>query len=187
MPDEVESRLLAILAMVNDWLKFAEAKAAALVAVSGSAATGVAYITYLTVKADAPRPLLVGLPTAEACLLLSLAVALLAFFPQTDLAKFLTKDKDRPAAADNLYYFGHLRKYAPAHLAAAVARLYADETHYDAGEHRSHTDLAAQIVANSRITVAKLRLFALATILLAVAVAVLVGALLVTAFLRAVG
>jgi len=185
--DEVETRLLAILDMVNDWLKFAEAKSLALIALSGSGATGLALITYQTVKADTRITLIVGLLATEACLVLSLAVALLSLFPQTNLAKFLTRDTERPVASDNLYYFGHLRKYTPALLAAAVAQRYAKDTHYDADAHCSHTDLAAQLIANSRITAAKLQLFSLAAILLAAAVAVLVAALLLTGLLRALG
>jgi len=180
VPDEVESHLLTIFDIVTGWLKFAETKAAVLVALTGTATSGLGYIISQA-YADVPTPLGVGLLATELCLVGSLAVALLSFLPQTELARFLTKSEETPTGDDNLYYFGHLYKYAPRHLAERIALLYAGEQHYDATRHRSHVDLAAQIIANSRITITKFRLFTIASSLLAVAGLVLLVSLIVTA------
>ncbi|HEY7037011.1 MAG TPA: Pycsar system effector family protein [Thermomicrobiales bacterium] len=157
--DEVEQRLLSILAMVNDWLKFAETKNAGLVGL-GSAGAAVA-ASFLSQADD--RVLTVGLGIAAVLLSICVLIGLASFFPRTSLARYLTHDAGRPGAADNLYYYGHLARYAPAALVEAIARDYAQTGYTDVVHARSRDDLAAQIIVNSRITLAKLQLFGIAT------------------------
>jgi hypothetical protein len=178
MSDEVEARLEAILERVDAWLKFAEAKNTALIVVTGGASAALAQ---QVTRVGVTKPLRDGLLAAEVCLLVALATALLSFFPQTDLAKRLTKRSDHPDDADNFYYYGHLAKYAPADLPALVARHYTGAQSYDPAGRRSHTDLAAQIGVNASITLAKLRLFSIAVAILMVALAILIVTLLVAA------
>jgi hypothetical protein len=164
--DEVEQRLLSILAMVNDWLKFAETKNAGLVGL-GSAGTAVA-ASFLNQSKG--RALTVGLGMAAVLLAISVLIGLASFFPRTSLARHLTRDVGGPGAKDNLYYYGHLAKYAPAALVEAIARDYAQTGYTDIVHARSRDDLAAQIIVNSRITLAKLQLFGIATWFFAAAV-----------------
>jgi uncharacterized membrane protein YhaH (DUF805 family) len=161
--DEVEQRLLSILAMVNDWLKFAETKNAGLV---GLGAAGTAVISSFLGSSD-DTVLVVGLAVAVVLMALSVLVGLASFFPRTSLARHLTHDVGKPGEDDNLYYYGHLAKYAPGALVDAIARDYAQTGFTDVVHARSRNDLAAQIIVNSRITLAKLELFGIATWLFA--------------------
>jgi hypothetical protein len=176
--DDLEARLIVILGMVNDWLKFAEAKNAVLVALSGAATGGI--LSYLSSNADVAASLVVGLVAAQLVLLLSLLVALVSFFPQTDLARWLTRNDEPTDESDNLYFYGHLAKYAPHDLVERIASLYVGTGQCPVPPYRSHLDLASQIVINSRIAAAKLRLFAIATALLVIAVFVGAAAVFVT-------
>ncbi len=161
--DEVEQRLLSILAMVNDWLKFAETKNAGLVGL-GSAAAAV-ILSFLGSTDDAV--FLVGLGTAAVLMALSVLVGLASFFPRTSLARRLTREIGHPGECDNLYFYAHLARYSPSALVEAIARDYAQTGYSDVVHARSRTDLAAQIIVNSRITLAKLELFGFAVWLFA--------------------
>jgi hypothetical protein len=154
--EPLEAKLTAILGMVNDWLKFAEAKNLALAGFTG---TGAAVALAAYAELDDPAVWQsVGFLLAVGVLLSGLVCALLSFLPQTNLTAWLAEPRGRPAPDDNLYFYGHLVKYAPRHLAEAVARRYLDR-HAEDEPSASDVDLAAQIVANARITVWKLRLF----------------------------
>jgi hypothetical protein len=174
--DEVEQRLLSILAMVNDWLKFAETKNAGLV---GLGSAGVAVVGSFLGQAH-DRVLIVGLGIAAVLVSISVLVGLVSFFPRTGLARHLTHEVGAPSAADNLYYYGHLARYAPVALVEAIARDYAQTGHTDVVHARSREDLAAQIIVNSRITLAKLQLFAIATWFFALAAVTGLAAVLVS-------
>ena len=157
--DEVEQRLLSILGMVNDWLKFAETKNAGLV---GLGSAGAAVLASFLNPAD-DRVLKVGLAIAAVTVSISVLVGLASFFPRTSLARLLTRGVERPGEGDNLYYFCHLAKYTPATLVEAIARDYAQTGYTEVVHARSREDLAAQIIINSRITLDKLHLFGIAT------------------------
>lgn len=160
MPESIrgevlEAKLLGMLGMVNDWLKFAEAKNFGIVTIASAAMA--ALLNYVS----GPRPIEVFqgiiLLVSGLFLTMGLIAGLLSFFPRTDLAGVLGGKQGMPERDDNLYYFGHLATYRPRHLAEAVARRYAGGGPDDVGE--VHLALAAQIVTNARITMWKLRLF----------------------------
>jgi hypothetical protein len=161
--DEIEQRLIAILAMVNDWLKFAETKNAAVV---GLGSAGVAVLASIISGQD-DTLLQVGLALAVVLVAGSVLVGLGSFFPRTSLARHLTREVGKPAANDNLYYYGHLAKYEPASLVETIAREYIQVDITDEVYPRSRHDLAAQIIVNSRIALDKLHLFAISTALFA--------------------
>lgn len=167
--DPVEKRLQGLLVMVNDWLKFAEAKNAGLVGLS-AAGVGLGLSTLARIDGTILR---VGLAVGEVLLVLSLLVGLGSFFPRTSLARVLTKKPRSPRDDDNLYFYAHLAKYAPRDLAVLVASAYARADPAGAEPARSHVDLAAQVVVNSRITMAKLELFAIAAVLFGAAIVAL--------------
>ena len=167
--ETLEATLLTVLEMVNDWLKFAEAKNAGAV---GAAVGGCAVLSASLTsdkRPPVPTPAALGLGLGGACLVLALLLALLALLPQTRpqtlLARLLAGRQGPPPGRGNLYYYGDLARYTPRALAQALAARHGEVPVGD-----GHLDLAAQIVVNSRITVAKLRLFSLAVGCLAGAV-----------------
>ncbi len=174
----VEAQLLTILTLVNDWLQFAEAKNGGIIALVGVATAGI--LAYTASEDDVAGLLRFGLIAAMFFLVASLVVALLAFLPRTNPAELPPKDGEMPSDGDNLYFFGDLRKYRPEQLAAAVATLYEGIQHYDPARHRSHTDLASQIIYNSRITTIKNDRFRLAVFLTLVAVGVAIACSILT-------
>lgn len=178
--EEVEERLFRILDMVNDWLKFAETKNAGLV---GLSSTGVSIIAiYLVEVEDLGTFSVAGMLAGAILLIASLVVAFTSFIPQSDLARVLTGDPGRPRPGDNLYYYGHLARYRPAELAAAVGRRYAGIATYDPTRYPSHTDLAAQITINARIATSKYELFTMSAWLFFGGVLVAITTLLINVF-----
>lgn len=165
--EKVENRLLTILEMVNEWLQFAEAKNAGLVALD---ALALAAILTILPSAEVAEPVARGLAAASVLLLLSLGISLWSFLPRSDVGK-LTAAARRPRATDNLYFYGDVCGYRPEQLAAAIARRYDRIEGYDPRQHPSHVDLASQVIANSRITVAKNEYFRAATLLALLALA----------------
>lgn len=159
--DPLEAVLFSILGLVNDWLKFAEAKNGGVV---GLASAAIALLLgYVSETPSLPAQARVSLALGSACLLGSLIVGLGSFFPRTNLPGLLAGHRGEPGGSDNLYYFGHIAKYSPSHLAEAVGRRYLSGKGEAVGE--GHHDLAAQAVTNARITVWKLRMFGVAVAL----------------------
>jgi hypothetical protein len=158
----IETRLLTILEMVNEWLQFAEAKNAGLVALD---ALGLAAILTYLPAADTPSPLAGGLVAASFLLLLSLGTSLWSFLPRSDTGKLVPTTDQSRRNSDNLYFYGDICGYRPEQLAAAIARRYEKVPDYEPAQHESHVDLASQIVANSRITVTKNGYFRVATMI----------------------
>lgn len=155
----VETRLLALLAIVNDWLKYAETKNSLIVGLAsagllGSLATLPKAIESSTYYGAAISLLVAG----EAALATSVSISLTSFLPKTDLEAWVARRVGQTQSSDNLYYYGHLAKYAPEQLAQTFARRYASAERGDAPS-ESAVDVAAQIISNARITLWKLRLF----------------------------
>lgn len=176
--DDLEARLMLLLAMVNQWLQFAENKNTAIV---GLTSTGVTAILVYLVSITPSTLMLSGLLLAGGLMVAGLAVALLSFLPQTSLSRALTAIADAPSDSDNFYFYGHLAKYAGKAdlLAGSIARIYFRMDDYDPAAHRSHLDLATQVTINARITTSKYRLFTRAAVLFVAGVAVAVVTLLV--------
>lgn len=177
--DPLWATLVEILHQVNDWLKYAEAKNAAVIGLASASAAGA--LAYLNERADQSWPVTLGLVLAEVCLVLSLLMGLASFLPQTNLAARLSGAPGQPTAEDNLFFYGHLARYAPRLLAETMARRYTLIGGHPAPVREPHIDLAAQIVTNSRITLSKLRLFSYAVALFALAVLVFTATLVVSA------
>lgn len=166
--EKVETRLLTILEMVNEWLQFAEAKNAGLVAVD---ALGLAAILTILPASAVPDAVGGGLVVASLLLMCSLGISLWSFIPRSDIGKLVSPVGRRPRATDNLYFYGDVCGYRPDQLAAEIARRYDKILDYDPANHPSHVDLASQIIANSRITVAKNGYFRAATLIALLALA----------------
>jgi len=153
---DAEEHLLTVLAMVNDWLKFAEAKNAGLIALAGLSLTGLlSYVAQVNKFIYGAAILLV----AGAVLWLgSLMLGMFSFMPQRTAVKPKTPLREQVDDTDNLYYFGHLASYSSETLLVA---LNGNEQEGSLRE-RFVRNLADQVIINSRITVNKLDLFDLA-------------------------
>ncbi len=171
--DKMETRLLTILAQVNDWLQFAEAKNAGLVALDVIALAAIISILPST-EVEIAEPVAGGLLVSSLLLVLSLAISLWSFIPRGDRRKLVPTIGSPPPGTNNLYFYGDVCDYQPRQLATEIAIRYDRIQHYDPALHPIHVDLASQIITNSRITVAKNGNFRVATIvaLLAFAAAV---------------
>jgi hypothetical protein len=162
MTDEVVGKLLVIFQNVNEWLKFAEAKNAALLAFSGAGMT--ATLTVLATGQNVPKSIQVGILLSTISLGVCTLICAMSFLPKTDLEKLLWA-RNRPSnrlapqpATDNLYFYGDLRKYGNSELLEALARNYCNVRIASPYE-REYLDLATQILINSDIAFSKLIFF----------------------------
>lgn len=164
---DLDERLYRLLQLVNDWLKFAEAKNVAMI---GFASGAIAVVLGFLQGFNMTLPVVAGLALAigEFGLLLTLLVSLASFLPQTNEGRIAASRISHAQAGDNLYYYGHVARYAPQDLVEEILsrHLAGDVSQIDAG----HLDLAGQIVVNARITLRKLRLFTLSVACFAVGV-----------------
>ena len=176
--DKLEVRLLTILAQVNAWLQFAEAKNAGLVALDVIALAAIVSILPST-EVEIAEPVAGGLLVSSLLLVLSLAISLWSFIPRRDRRKLASTTRSPSPGTNNLYFYGDVCGYQPRQLATEIATRYDRIQHYDPALHPSHVDLASQIIANSRITVAKNNNFRVATIVALFAFAAAVAGVLV--------
>jgi hypothetical protein len=155
--DPVESRLQDLLQVVNEWLKFAEAKNGGAVGL-GSGAVAILF-GYLSEGGFGFVPGLF-LVLGVICFVLSAVVGIASFSPRTDFLRLRAMRHGEPIRTDNLYYFGHLAKYSPRQLIDAIVDRYLDD---DARANHDlkdvQMDIASQVTINARITMLKLRLF----------------------------
>jgi hypothetical protein len=173
--DVLVEKLRIIFQNVNEWLKFAEAKNAVLLAFSGTAMT--VTLAVLATVQNLPNSLRVGLLGATALLCVCAFLCAWSFLPKTNLEKILWSRRMsfqamKPQVEDNLYYFGHLRKYNSVTLLDSVNQGYlngAASLPYG----KEAQDLASQIVVNSSIAFRKYQLFTYAAYLLTAAITVL--------------
>jgi len=155
------SELKPIFTNVNDWLKFAEAKNAALIAFDGAAIMGLLSI----VKDFSSGKGIIGIAISIAIVFLaaSLFTVLLSFYPQTRITE-APKDK-AIGENDNLYFWEHIKKYTAEEYLKKL-RETSDSSKPDAETPNGHlnnmrleNDLAIQIITNSRMTSHKYRYF----------------------------
>lgn len=168
--DEMTSKLMTIFPIVNDWLRFAEAKNAILLGFSGAGIT--ATITYLSAVSDIPKSVQVGVLITTFLLCVCSFICSLSFLPRTDLERIVwkrsnpgRKSKDSPSDDDNFYFFGHLYKYQEPILIDAINRLYLGGIIQNI-QKKEYADLANQIINNSEIAYLKFKFFSWALYLL---------------------
>jgi hypothetical protein len=155
-------KLVFIFQNVNEWLKFAEAKNAALLAFSGAGMT--ATLTVLATGQNVPKSIQVGLLLSTISLGVCTLTCAMSFLPKTDLEKLLwvrNRSSGRPTpqpSTDNLYFYGDLRKYNDATLLDELNRSYFNSalSNYYVKE---YSDLVNQILINSDIAFSKLTFF----------------------------
>jgi hypothetical protein len=172
MKDLVE-KLTVIFQNVNDWLKFAEAKNAVLLAFSGAGIT--ATVTLLAAK-DLPDSLEVGLIVATSFLCFCALICSISFLPKTNLEQVLwlrssPSGRKIPQPTDNLYYFGDLKKYTSFELLDALNNQYF-QTRFNPPYEKECEHLANQVVVNAEITFLKFQLFTYALYFLITSIAI---------------
>jgi len=163
--DTLAPRLLELLKLCNDWLKFAETKNVGIVGLAGSGLTFIVVaLGFLRDEGVTPGAG-VALTAASVLMALSLLAGAWSFMPATGMPRWMRLRVGDPRPDDNLYFFGHVAKYAPGPLAEAVARRYEGQPEPVVTD--LHHDLAAQLVVDARITLQKLKLFRWAVLLFA--------------------
>lgn len=169
---ELSTKLLTIFQNVNDWLRFAEAKNAALLAFSGTAMTAI--LTVLITAQGLPNSLRIGLLISTIFLNSCTLLCALSFLPKTNLERLLwIRDKPyrklKPTITDNLYYFGDLQKYSSAELLEALNKQYVNNSAILPYGKESN-DIAIQIIINSSIASMKFYLFTYALYFLIISI-----------------
>jgi hypothetical protein len=154
----MEKRLEEILQHVNGWLKFAEAKNAAIVAFDGTALFGM-----FTLIKDFPWVLSNGYMAAYVlsfCVFssLSLLIALASFLPQIKLPK--PKVAVPNPVSYNLLFYGHLSQQGEKEYLDALASGSSETAKAD--HSALEISYANQIIVNSKITVRKYSYFSAA-------------------------
>ena len=157
--ESIESHLLTIQTMVNDALRFAEGKNAALITFNGAAL----YVSSMS-KTLVPPALMGVLPYLQALLVLSIGVCLLAFLPLLNPPKEPSakevKMREALGNSANIFFFGHLRLFEPEQLVRYVHRIYGQPV--PTALALNECFLSSQLILQSRIAVRKHALFTVA-------------------------
>ena len=184
---DITNKLITILQMVNDWLKFAEAKNAVLLTFSGAGITAI--VTYISTSTNTPNSLRIGLIVSVVFLCISSLVCSLSFLPKTDIEYFIWA-KSKPSRksisqikdTDNFYFFNSLKKYEPSDLLESMNRVYFQDqiqTPYK----REDLDIANQIILNSEIASTKFTFFRFALWILIFSIFITLVSLLISLIL----
>jgi hypothetical protein len=154
----MEQKLTQVFALVNEWLRYAEAKNGALAALAAAALATVSNVL-ATAAALTTTFKVLGVTTAV-CFAFSCSIALLSFVPLVNRPKLSSDRKGvNDAEKDNLLFFGDLCKYTPTEFLDSMTRRYFEKDEYVAADEKYYLDLAEQIIVNSRITAIKFRFF----------------------------
>ena len=165
----MEKKLNSIFRNTNDWLKFAEAKAAALVALNGIAVFG---ILELLINDQLSKVIVFYLYGAIAQLILSTLISLASLVPSLEMPWLFKKIS--PTQSDNLLYFEHIANYSDETFLDA---LYLSCNEKAGNYPRYQKMLANQIVTNSVIARRKYKLFKASIWILVSAISTPIGAI----------
>ena len=160
--DEITVKLTAIFQVAVDWMKFAEAKNAVILAFSGAGITAI--VTSLSTTSKLSQSLYIGFLTSIVFLCITSLVCAISFLPKTDLEHivWLNKKPSKKSGksikdTDNLYFFEELQKYNSMELLEAINKHYF-ENKIQLPYKKEYLDLANQIVINSKIASMKFQL-----------------------------
>lgn len=147
-----EERLFHILSMVNDWLKFAEAKHAILIAFNGASIYGLVNVIDMAWLNDNPffKPYLMFVIIVLA---ITVVVGVLSFIPQLKFIHFNSSSSENQKSS---IYFGHLKDKSAISIIQGI---------YETSEEKFSSlelDIAHQIQQNSTIASNKFDLFTVA-------------------------
>ncbi|MEG5063079.1 DUF5706 domain-containing protein [Microcoleus sp. B3-A4] len=179
----ITDKLLCIFQIVNDWLKFAEAKNAVLLAFCSAAITAI--ITYLSTASTIPNLFRYGLLISMFLLCISSLICSVSFLPKTDIDHFVwsrtksVRNSKFPLKdSDNFYFFNNLNKYDSTELLDAMNRLYF-EGKVQKPYRKEDLDIASQITINSEIASTKFMFFRIALWLLIFSIFIVLISLLI--------
>ncbi len=177
MDDILYKKLITIFQIVNEWLKYAEAKNAILLAFCGTIVAAI--LSYTSAAQNIPRYLLFSLITATIILVFCSLICSISFLPRTHLEGIVwmrnNPSRNRRSSqqdTDNFYYFGHLIKYESSELLESLNRFYLNNKIRPPYK-KEFLDIANQIVINSEITFLKLKLFVFALWFLIISIIVI--------------
>jgi hypothetical protein len=153
-----ERGLVASFLRVHDWVKFAEAKNAALLAFASAWTVAIGNI--LTKDPAAPAIYAGVLPVAGAMFLIAALISILSFMPRVDMRAFLAPD-DASSRPENLLFYGEIRKIPIAEFPKKLRERY-EPPKGKAATEEYLDDLACQIHINSSIADRKFFLFKVA-------------------------
>lgn len=154
-----------VLSRTNEWLKFAEAKNGAIIAVVCSVMFGANRIVLSLEKV--PYYLKLYLAVFFLLSFLSLIVALSSFIPRLSSPFWMEVEEKKDD--DNPFYFGHACKYDSHDYLILLGVIQGHNN-------RISQKIAEQIVVNSRIASIKLRVFAISVWLFLSALTTPIGA-----------
>lgn len=149
--DNVKEDLKEIFKNVNDWLKFAEAKNAGVLAFSSG-------LIFIFLKLQINETNLFLLITYYGLITTSILAIILIFISLSPILNNLFNSNDRIKAGGNknLYFFGHLMTFNTSEEFLKYL-YYKNGSKYHKNEFEE--DLANQIITNSRITDRKYKIF----------------------------
>lgn len=159
----MEERLRYILTTVNEWLKFAEAKNGALLAVDSAIIFGI-----FKLASDSAWPHVIFPYLTISLVIVSSVSCLVSFIPRIKIPTFTLSQK--PDATASLLFYTHIAKYDPESYLKALHGRTDDSTTLSSS---FEMDFARQIVTNSRIAVKKYYCFTVALWLTVVALILL--------------
>ena len=147
----MEERLRNTLSTVNEWVRFAEGKNAALLVADGAAVFGI-----FQVHAGRDLHWAIDLYSVVAITLLvaSAAICLVSFVPELRISWSSSPKQTSPK--DNLLFYGHIANYSPREYLESLCR-QSNTSVESLGQIQEY--YAEQIVVNSRIARAKYRCF----------------------------
>lgn len=161
-----EKLISASLARVIDFVKFGEAKNAALLAFSSAWILSIA--GFLNGRAIEDPWLVVTMRIIVFLFMLAALVLIWSFLPRTKL-DFFHKNPER---ARSLIFFGDIAKFEAGEYKQRLRERYFPEEENSFNQN-ALDDLAIQIYANSRVAHDKFRMFQIAAILVCVAIILL--------------
>lgn len=160
MKKALDDELHRIFTLVNDWLKFAEAKNGALFALSGAGVAAI--LSFFASKENLAFHWKAGLIASFMFLCVAAVFAIFSFLPAI---KFVSHSYGAPDEQDNLIFFGHIAKYL-GQEELLVTRIYTwyvlnqtdpvpDPAEFSFS--RLHLHLAHQMINNSQLAMRKFK------------------------------
>lgn len=151
MSNSLDDKLESIFKNVNEWLKFAEQKNAALVVLNGSSIWGLSLILRNTTNLSKFE--LISSSIVYLLITLSTLLCLISFTPVLQNPWLSVGEKNE---SDNCLYFGHIAKYDEFdYLKMVNLKLKINKESFTNFE----LDIASQIIINSKIAIAKYQKF----------------------------
>lgn len=146
----MDDKLKHIFSLVNEWLKFAEAKNAALIAFCGAGIWGILQLVKDTNKLTDYKIILLCVMLT---LMASLIVSLFSFVARKSNSD-KTKTKIENPSELNLLFFGHISKLDSQDYLEALYKKYGEQKDFSSCS-SYEIDLANQIVINAEIAMVK--------------------------------